>query len=689
MFDRSSSYTKARQFVHLHPFYSALGTVAGPATAFFLGWEFLPLSLLSLNLAKELWHEFKHIKDPAHQVESLHQDTEIKKGNLIIGALRHHHKMPIVELYARDSHLREEALAALLARHYLDFYTEYFWYLFAIARVVHGPRTKDTIQFINEEIRRRDLNFDSDTIRLHYILKKINEALAIHNAKSPFYLQRPPVTMDHLRAIIAFCEVEKGLGAAGCSTSVMVDNQGVESAVRNLDWFRLFSFFNYLIAILKLTQHASGTGKPEATFSLTIEPGILEAITAFNESLEAAYNEAGGKENNLEYPGRAYPGLSLVQAITENCQTMDEVVSFLKEHPPASQHNLTITSLTGHGIIQSMASRTEAFQVRGRDLPFAVATNHFLNKKNEPMKQSACVPCSTRRFDKIYSATEEKLDLAKIAESSATCDTVQSILSRYADGDKKIWIKTATGNAPTAPDHKGNTDYIPIDLDDLFRSFKIKAEEVNKALAQADQENFSEERAVDDSLINLMNKSDEVSKRYPKLARELSEFYSALNEQLARLENNFSEKLSRDVIKKIADDTVSVVDAILLNKKNRVLKFLQYENLLDNNIRKMGISYDKTKMLDALFAAFMCVALDVMARYLTETNSSMGFSLFAVDKFLSGVLQTICRGGIGLVAGVSVAAFSVFKKTQLVSSAENVLGALNEVYLARPGALSR
>lgn len=155
MFDRSSQYSSMRQFAHLHPGYATALTTLSAAAPFVLGPLFLPAPVFSYYLGKELWNEFKHIKDPFHQIASIYENTQVKKGPLVIGELRHYNKMPLVQLNTNDEHLNSEALATLLARNYLDFYTEYFWYLFAIARVGHGPLGKDAIQFINEEIRRR------------------------------------------------------------------------------------------------------------------------------------------------------------------------------------------------------------------------------------------------------------------------------------------------------------------------------------------------------------------------------------------------------------------------------------------------------------------------------------------------------------------------------------------------------
>lgn len=447
MINRSTPHSSFRQFVHLHPFFSILFTLSGPAAFLTVGWKYLPMLLASYQLAKELWVELKEIKAPPHKEKSVFLPAIVKEENVMIGQLNYIDRMPVAEIYTNDPHLSSIAQAKLLASYQLDFHTEYFWYLLTVARLIHGPREIDAVTYINREIRRRDLNLTDDTIRLHYILKEIYKSMARYNQKAPFYLRRADeFNMEYLRAILAFCEVEKGLGrrANGCSTSIIAPKQHKKYFIRNLDWFTFGTFAKYQLKIAEPTAYFNMPyeQKPTATFISTIAPRIIPGITGFNDrGLSIAYNEVGGLNNNRENGPNSYSGLVLLNKIAQECDTLKQVENFLRAHPPASPHNLIVMTRDGHGVIQNMPHQMHVFfNIRGDRTNFCVATNHFLDWGNKAIPESACIDCSQERYNKMQSAiTKDKLSsVLNVAQSSATKDTVETMIGKFNYRNKKL-----------------------------------------------------------------------------------------------------------------------------------------------------------------------------------------------------------------------------------------------------------
>lgn len=683
------------QFINRHPGYSVLGMMATlVAPAFDL--DYWPLLFVGLRLGAGFYNEIKRRTDSPHKVESQFQDARFKLLDVVLGELVHHeNQLPVVKVYTDHPHLSAMAEAGLMSRYYPDFHANYFRYLFLLARFVKGPRNKSAVEFINQEARRRGIKLDDVSTRLYYFIKELYGYIEEYNKTAPFYLRiSNEFDLEYFRAIILFCEIEKGLGRAnGCSTSV-IDQSGKKEMIRLLDWFTFGTFQEWQINILKII---SG----RAVFLSGIVPGFVTITACNEEGLQVAYNEAGGKTGNRENPEGGYPGLLLTHNIAAECETFAEAENYLETHPPASAHILTIVAEDNHGIIQCMPNQSGAFfNVLDKGASFCVATNHFLDEKREPIPESACIAGpvvgSLERRERIESATfryvnsEEKVSLKQTGMASESKDTVQAILSElnYKKPEHVLHINVANGHAVSAIDRStSEVHYNTVNLTQLSSEMHREVKETSAQLTPEKIALIGSALAVDEALIQLMNKLSELDQSHPALAKELSDFCSSLVLQ-CELSEKFPEKalLSRKDIQLIADQTTSLISTLLANDASKNDKFSRYEELIRQKITKERYSstYDNARLMDGLVMSVMAALLAHFTTTLIQQNASpklleWASGFFAADMSLFFNAQ---RMTTTIVAALSASHF-LFKRPAIEAQSDAVVNSFRQAL--KPG----
>ncbi|HSW93444.1 MAG TPA: carcinine hydrolase/isopenicillin-N N-acyltransferase family protein [Gammaproteobacteria bacterium] len=678
------------QLINRHPGYSLLlmmTTLAAPA----FDLRALPLLYMGLRLGGGFYNEIKRRTAAPHKVESQFENTRVTYEEVQTGRLTHdENQLPVVKINTDHPYLGPLTEARLMACYYPDFHANYFRYLFLLARLLKGPWKKSAVEFINQEARRRGIKLDDANIQLHYVVKEVYGYIEKYNKTVPFYLQiTDEFTLEHFRAIILFCEIEKGLGRAnGCTSSVIDKKNGKKEAIHLTDWFTFGSFQDWQIHTLKMV---SG----QTVFSSGIIPGIV-TITACNENgLFVAYNEAGGKIGNRENPAGGHPGLLLTHNIAAECKTFKAVENYLNTHQPASGNIFTVAARDGHGIIENMPNQSNVIsRVLDKNEPFCVATNHFrdpVTKKD--ILESACilgrpVVGSDVRLKNIESATsrhvngEEKMSLPQIAKVSESKDTVKAMLCEldYKDPEEYRLHLNVTNGFAASTGH-----YNTVDLTQLSTWMRHEVAEIRKQLAPK-MAGLDVQLSVDKSLINLMKKLGELDQSHPVLARQLSDFYSSLTEQ-CKLSETGSKKalLSRRDILLIADRTVEMVTAVQNRKMSHAAQFSQYERFIQVKTGKArySVSYDSARLMDGLFAGVMSALFTHFTTNLVQQNASPAFLQWASELFvadLSALFNTRWMAPT-IVAALS-ASLLLFKRPPLVARADAVVNTLRKSFKA-------
>jgi len=621
----------------------------------------------------------------AHKVESLFKDATFKKDDVTLGELTHHKdKIPLVKIYSPHPHLGPMAEAGLMVPYFFNFHTEYFRYLFALARFVKGPWNMSAVEFINREARERGLQLDSYSISFHYFLKELYGQTLEHNKTAPFYSQRSDgFNLEDVRVPLLFCEVEKGLGrASGCSTAV-TERDGKKHMIRLLDWFTFGTFQKYQIKVIKPTRSFPNDQKPQCVFLFTV-PGIPGAITAFNDfGLGVAYNEVGGAKENRKNKKGGWPGLGLTHAIAEECRTMQEANQLLEtEKQPASEHNLIIVAKDGYETAQGMPhDGKEVVRFLDRN---AVTTNHHVDEKGVPLSDSACimgpVVGSLERSERMKAAVAEaKFSPRNVGKSTGTKDTVEVIEGSfdYQNKEYKLAINTANAYAPTAIDQKTNTlNYTTVNLVSLFREHERKVTETAKSVKRK-MKSLEQDLAVDKSLIALIDKSNEVSQSHPVLAKELSDFYSALTERLAQCERFPQEaSMSRETIQLVADRTVEATNAVVRDASDKDEKIDELEKLLSKKLPQRTLTYDKSRLVDALFVGCVCALFTQMMTSFIRGNVSPSIVETACEFFSVNGMTLLSANPAKAAASVLSVSLFLFKTPNIATSEKAVVRAL-------------
>ncbi len=716
---------------HIHPFYSLIAAIAGPAMTFGLAPEFSPLVLVSFLFAKALVKEFRHVRDPARKTESIFREKTFAVDEIPMGKVTHYESQPVVEAYPIDGHLRALTKASLLAPYLLEFHIEYIRYLFAVVNTVYGAWSLDpgkaAINYINAEVSRRELNLEAVDADIYYMCKEIFKILKQYNEKAPFYLQRSEdeIDIDYCKALAAICGVGKGLGAEGCSTSVMSLADGIEGLAGNLDWFNaLYVFHRYLVNMVEPTPHfrlnssdmpedsKENKSKPEMTFSSTI-PGIIPAITVFNNLiLVVVYNEVGAKKGNRQNGLNAWDGMILAKKIAEECATMEDVVALLAKYQPASTCNLIIAARDKHAVLQCMQYGSDKSFDMIDEVSSCVATNHFVSGERHMMRESAPIPDSKERHDKMtaevkaqllelqalhrQAITEEILDaifehLRQVCLKPTTKhDTVKTILAwlNYRENRCVVRMNTANFNASSAPNERGELCFDTLDLALIFKEFRKKVDQFHQDYAQStgpEKGRMVAQLAVDQSLIQLMQTAHRISQKDPALASELRLFCTALLQELARSELSSSGSLSAEEIQSIAMETKKIIN-IMLDKpaqnepvQDKASAWRNYKEMLANKLPPSRISYHPAKLPEALFRVFMCMCMDTTLKYLAEKAPSMSFANSFYSAFMATVWEKMPQYSVAFVASVCFASRSLlFKSPSLKTSSEKVVSALKE-----------
>lgn len=717
-------------FAHIHPFYSLITVIVGPALTFGLAPEFAPLLLVSFLFVKALVKEFEHVKDPAHKTKSLFREETFTVDDVPMGRLTHYESQPVVEAYPIDGHLRALTKSRLLAPYLLEFHIKYLGYLFALVNTAYGAWSLDpekaAVKYINAEISRRGLNLEAVDADIYYMCKEIFKILKEYNQKAPFYLQRSEdeFDMDYCRALAAICDVAKGLGAEGCSTSIMLLAEGVKGLAGNLDWFNMFKVFHqYLVNIVEPTAHfrlnssestsdyqdfKESAGKPEMTLSSTI-PGIIPAITVFNNRmLVVVYNEVGAKKGNRQNGLNAWSGMILARKIAEECTTMEEVVVLLQERQPASACNLIIAARDQHAVLQCMQyGSNKPFDMISDEFS-CVATNHFIRGSQHMMRESAPIPDSKERHDKMTAeakvqlpglqqlhdkaVTQEMLgeifkQLRQVAVKPTTKqDTVKTILAwlNYKENRGIVRMNTANFNASFAPDERGELHFDTLDLVPIFKAFRDNVAQSHRGYEQSsglEKKKIATQFPVDQALIHLMQTAHRISQGHPALANELRHFCTALIQELSQSElfsSGSTEHLSTDKIKFIAEQTEEIVNSMLDKSTDKAEKWLSYKIMLEKDLPKAKISYHPAKIPEALFRVGMCVLMDATLKYLAEKSPSIDFASSSYTAFVTTLWEKIPQYGVTLATSMYLASQSLFKAPSLRASAEKVIEALKE-----------
>jgi len=691
MFNRQalqSVYSEFSHIVHDHPGYSALSILAS-LTNMALNPEYSLISfaplVLDVMLGIELYNQFKYIKEPPHKLKSQFKtirDKKFEKYDLLLGELKDHDEYETsLKIFSADPHLKAITQAHFMAPDLSNFHTEYFRYLFLLARFKKGPWFKDPAQQIAEKTRQRGLNLKSFDHLFHFTLQEVYKKTFENNRNAA-------MNLDKLIAMLTFCENVKGLGKGqGCSTWVSEDQ-----SAHNLDWFTFGGKFpHFLRTVAEPTPHfqKGDSSKPEFRFSFEVVPGF--PTSAYNDrGLEINYHEVGGDDFNRENINGGWPGLALVSEIAANCGTLSEAKTFLEINEPASVHNLIILAEDGHGVIESMSINSEStFTVRGENDPSCIATNHHFDQNGNPISESACITGprkgSEERYAKMKQAAIDEKKPEHIAESAASEDTVATSFREYKkDSQHTLKYNIANASSHIAPGEDAKMHYTTLQLQTFFQALKAQAETTSRQLTREKKDFIQADLLTDNALIQLMQTLHTVGKKYPVLASELSRFYSELNEELTKckMQQVSGETcMTRESIKEVADATTEIANAILEINHDQAQQLIQkYETLLQQKLPQGNFKLDSTRVVDAFFVGYMSMLFTQMMMNLIQKGPSF-IVLEKAGKLFASLLSA--RQFTATVSALS-AVFCLFKKPKLVETGKAVVHALRASPVLHP-----
>lgn len=447
---------------------------------------------------------------------------------------------PLIKFYTADPVLKAEAQAKLTAKYMLDFYISYIQFIPLAARVRSRDLLTDPISFVADEIRRRQLDFSSLEIDLYFLLIAFNKVIDLYNSDKFGPLKIESFTMDQLKALVAMCDIYKGIGCSAALREKMVaEGKTATQLIRNLDWTPLNALGSNTMGLLYPTRHQSAD-KPNFVFSVTFTPGLIHLSVANDKGLVITLNEATKMHSKRENKKlNAVPQFVLVRQLIENCCSVKEAIEWLKIHPPATSHILTMMdAFGGSGIFELLPNKGvykhDLYRFRGikeaqssNGSLVQHTTNHFLKHNKKPLWGSEGFDCSFDRYEKMGVALAQDRPAKYVAQSTNVADTVQTLIFTTMNGKLTLKLNWANGYSASAIDSETNTlRYTHIDL---TSEFKKLASQVRAAAIQPVRLSM-----LDKGLIGLLRSSHSLGYYQPDLGFELSRFCSQLIIDMSR-----------------------------------------------------------------------------------------------------------------------------------------------------------
>lgn len=452
------------------------------------------------------------------------EDAYFDEDNTKIAELYFLNELPVLKFYTANPMLKAKAQAKLTAKYMVDLYVDFIQFLSPAARVKSGHYATNPIQFVSEEIRRRQLDLSYVEVELHFMLLEFNAYIAEQNTRALPGLSLTPFTMDDLKAFLCLCDVYKGIG---CSAALRKTNEGLEF-IRLVDWQPLSVLGNHTLGLMSYTGHEDPE-KPQMVFSVGFTPGILGLSMVNDKGLIITLNEATKMDTKRENPNpKAIPQFILVRQLIENCSTIAEVKEYLKTHQPATSHILSIMDAKDNfGIFEMLPNKgpysKELYHFRSPSLETnsVHVSNHFLDDQDKSIFGSEGFDCSFDRFNRMNTALEKNEDAYHIAYSTNVHDSIQTLI--FTKNDKGLFLDLNWSNAYSSS--KIAMPKAKINIQEefaLYANCKLPKTKIPLEMPE-----------VHHTLIKLMKASHELGFEHPRLGYYLNDYYSELVKDLA------------------------------------------------------------------------------------------------------------------------------------------------------------
>ena len=431
------------------------------------------------------------------QHQSIFKNNSASLDGTKIATMSHIDGLPVFASYTTDRKLQAESMALMTMQQFFDFFDNYLQFL---PNVLNDLNEKNNIKahpitHVRNEFRNRQLNtsyVDKELYVLHgIIMDEVERARrGESNFNVPTFLLENNLELTDVLAMLVFADVYKGID--GCSAAVREVNYGANDKrgtqlIRNLDWASLGVLGSNTFAKLLPTRYfQKNPDKPQAIFSITVTPGIMDLSIANDKGLVITLNEVCTMESKRENSSRyAIPQFILIREIAENCSTINEVLAYIDRRQPATSHILSVMDASGNGGILEMLSTDENYKYRpykfrsledsdeyvGRasrdaDKDFrsdkarakqknygkhVVATNDFRNTSNEQIEGSSVWDCSEPRYQNLTKALNEQRSSKDAARACVSSDTVQSMRFTSLNNAEELKVTVTWGNNYAAP----------------------------------------------------------------------------------------------------------------------------------------------------------------------------------------------------------------------------------------------